>query len=50
MKHIFTVKLSKRTKPSYFPNFISQTFLDNFSLEKKSRRQFIFLCTPGGSV
>ena len=33
-----------------FQNFISRTFLDNLSLEKKSCRQFTFLCTPGGGV
>ena len=37
---------SKRTQMSYFQNFIPRTFLDNLSLKKKSRRQFIFLCTP----
>ena len=31
----------------YFQNFVSRTFLDNLLLEKKSRRQFTFLCTPG---
>ena len=46
MKHILTMKSSKRTKLSYFQNFISRTFLDNLSLEKKSCRQFTFLCTP----
>ena len=34
MKHILTIKLSKRAKLSYFQNFISFTFLDNLSLEK----------------
>ena len=47
MKHILTMKLSKQNKLSYFHNFISRTFLDNLALEKKSRRQFIFLFTPG---
>ena len=46
MKHILTMKLSKRNKLLYFQNFISRTFLDSLSLEKKSRRQFIFLFTP----
>ena len=46
MKHILTMKSSKRTKLLHFQNFISRTFLDNLSLEKKSRRQFTFLCTP----
>ena len=40
------MKLSKRTKLSYLQNFISRTFLDNFLPEKKSRRQFTFLCAP----
>ena len=34
MKNILTIKLSKRTKLSYFQNFISHTFLDNLLLEK----------------
>ena len=49
MKHILTMKISKHTKLSYFQNFKSPTFLDNMLLEKKSRRQFIFLCTPGSA-
>ena len=47
MKHILTMKLSKRTNLSYLQNFMSRTFLDNLSLLKKSHRQFTFLCTPG---
>ena len=47
MKHILTLKLSKRNKLLCFQNFISHTFLDNLSLDKKSRRQFLFLFTPG---
>ena len=48
MKHILRMKFSKRIKLSYFQNFVSHTFLDNLSLEKKSRKQFTFLFTPGG--
>ena len=47
MKQILPMKSSKHTKLSYFQNFISGTFLDNLSLDKKSRRQFILLFTPG---
>ena len=34
MKHILTMKLSKRTKLLYLQNSISRAFLDNLSLEK----------------
>ena len=42
--------LNASTKLLYFQNFISRTFLDNLSIEKKSRRQFTFLCTPANSA
>ena len=51
MKHILSMKLSKRNKLLYYQNFISRTFLKTIChLKKKSGRQFIFLFTPGGGV
>ena len=32
---------------SHFQKKLSLIFLDNLLFSKKSRRQFIFLCTPG---
>ena len=42
MKHILTIKLSKRTKLLYFQNFISVTFLDNLLLEKNLEDSLYF--------